>query len=106
MINTVAYDKNHYTKVTISEHAFLLHYAPENETLKAVKTFVNETEKLGLLVMGRYKKSVYALQKGVRRPFGGMDVLMALNYSLTQVVHMSDFVIESIPLGPVMTIPK
>ena len=53
----------------------------------------------------RFKKSVYALQNGFRRPFGGMDVLLALNYSLKQVVHVSNFVISHIPEGPVMTKP-
>lgn len=106
VINTVKNDNNHYTKITVADHSFLLRYAPENATIAAIRQFVNETEKMGnLLIMGRYKKSVYALQNGFRRPFGGMDVLLALNYSLNQVVHLSDFVISQIPLGPSMTMP-
>jgi len=101
-----SHDKNHYTKVAVTDHAFLSHYSPENESIAAIHRFVNETEAMGgLLIMGRFKKSVYALQKGFRRPFGGMDVLLALNYSLNQVVHVSDFVISHIPEGPVMTRP-
>jgi hypothetical protein len=102
-INTVSHDENHYTKVAI-EHPFLSQYAPENQSVEAIRKFVFDKQMKGLLIMGRYKKSVYALDKGARRPFGGMDVLLKLNYSLTQVVHLSDFVISQIPLGPVMSV--
>jgi hypothetical protein len=54
IINTVSHDKNHYTKVAVTDHAFLTHYSPENESIAAIHRFVNETQQIGgLLVMGR-----------------------------------------------------
>ena len=55
VINTVSHDKNHYTKVAVTDHAFLTHYSPENESIAAIHRFVNETELMGgLIIMGRF----------------------------------------------------
>lgn len=103
-INNVKGDKTHYTQVV--NEKFLQKYAPESETLLAIKAFIHSKSMKGALVMGRYKKSVYALIDGVRRPFNGMDVLLAYNYSLSQVIHLSDIVIAHIPLGEALAMPS
>lgn len=105
VINTVKSDGDHYTKVEKHHHRFLIHYAPENVTVAAIQEFARSEEMNGKLVMGRYKKSVYYLDNGVRRQFNGMDVLMAWNFSLSQVTHLSDFVVNHIPLGEEMGMP-
>lgn len=102
-INNVKGDKTHYTQVTSEK--FLQKYAPESETTAAIKAFIHSKSMAGALIMGRYKKSVYALIDGVRHPFGGMDVLLAYNYSLSQVIHLSDFVIDQVPLGNALEMP-
>jgi mannosyltransferase OCH1-like enzyme len=99
-INTHKNDKNHYTKVSVYEHHFLLQYATEQESILAINnTIVNNVAMQGTLIMGRHKKSVYYLDNGVRRPIGGLEIFYAMNFSLTNVVHYSDFVIANIPLG-------
>lgn len=103
-INNVKGDKTHYTQV--SHQNFLQTYAPEEEQLLAIQAFTHSRSMRGTLIMGRYKKSVYALVEGVRRPFNGMDVLLAYNYSLDQVIHLSDFVISHIPLGDSLPMPN
>lgn len=106
VVNKVAGDKRHYTQVSNHEYRFLINYAPEKEAIEAIQKFVTDKDMEGSLIMGRHKKSVYVLNNGLRRPIGGMDIFLAFNYSLKNVIHLSDFVISQIPLGESMTMPS
>ena len=99
-INNHKGDKHHYTKASM-DNKFMLKYATEDESKLAIKKLVTTNPLMqGALIMGRFKKSVYYLDKGTIRPIGGMDVFNAMNLSLTDITHYSDFVIEQLPVGP------
>jgi hypothetical protein len=95
-INTVKNDNSHYTKAG-DHHAFLLSYASKEESTAAIQNLIRSKEMDGSLIKGRRKRNIYILKHGVRTPVGGMDVFIANNYSLDDVIHLSDFVISHIP---------
>lgn len=95
----------HYTKVKDSNH-FLTHTASDAVVADAVRVFVNSPEMEGQLIMGRSKRNVYYLEKGIKRPLGGMDVLNAYNFSLVHIIHLSDHVMALLPEGPELGMPK
>jgi hypothetical protein len=104
VINSNA-DTDHYTKVKDS-NSFLSHQASQDVIISATKAFVSSAEMEGQVVMGRSKRNVYYLEKGTKRPVGGMDVFNAYNFSLVHIIHLSDFVMSLLPEGPELTMPK
>jgi hypothetical protein len=98
-------DKSHYTHAKDGSK-FLTQYANEDVVVSAVKDFVHGREMEGQVIMGRSKRDVYYLEKGIKRPIGGMDIFEAYNLSLVHVIHLSDLVMSLIPEGPELPMPN
>lgn len=99
-INNAKEDKDHYTQIHPRDSpSFLTEYAPKETQAKAILAFANDRENEGVLIKGVTERSVFVLENGKRRQVGGMDIFLARNWSLDQIIHASDFVIETIPKG-------
>ena len=64
---------------------FLRTYAPPEESKTAIVSFSKSPEMEGALIKGKSARSIYFLDKGVRRAVGGMDIMEARNFTLAQV---------------------
>ena len=82
-------DPNHYTNIKATRDKpmprFLRTYAPPEESKTAIVSFSKSPEMEGALIKGKSARSIYFLDKGVRRPVGGMDIMEARNFTLAQV---------------------
>ena len=99
-INNAKEDKDHYTQIHPRDSpSFLNGYAPKDVQAAAILAFANDKENEGVLIKGVSERSVFVLENGHRRQVGGMDIFLARNWTLDQIIHASDFVIETIPKG-------
>jgi hypothetical protein len=95
----------HYTQVSgkRGEQAptFLEQYATEDVQTAAVQDFINSHN--GWLLKGRSERRVFYIEAGRRRPVGGLDIFRINNFTFEDIIHVSDKVVDSIPIGSPLT---
>ena len=95
----------HYTQVSgkRGEQApsFLEQYASDDIQAAAVQDFTKSHN--GWLLKGRSERRVFYIEAGRRRPVGGLDIFRINNFTFEDIIHVSDKVVDAIPIGSPLT---